>query len=123
MANRVLLGKRGSDYGLFVSKSGSNVVSCDDDDMLFDSRKPRHGQILKAGLNSCVNGTNSTVTATIPASENVMVFLGGNTNFNKPIAEVTAAQTLSSNTLTITFSTSSSTVIGVPFLITTFEVA
>ena len=39
MANRVLFGKRGSDYGLFVSKPGANVISCDPEDMLFDSRR------------------------------------------------------------------------------------
>jgi len=27
MANRVLIGKRGSEYGLFVSKPGVNVAS------------------------------------------------------------------------------------------------
>ena len=39
MANRVLFGKRGSDYGLFVTKPGANVISCDPEDMLFDSRR------------------------------------------------------------------------------------
>ena len=39
MANRVLFGKRGSDYGLFVSKPGANVISCNPEDMLFDSRR------------------------------------------------------------------------------------
>ena len=39
MANRVLLGNRGSDYGLFVSKPGANVLTCDPEDMLIDSRR------------------------------------------------------------------------------------
>jgi hypothetical protein len=39
MANRVLLGNRGSDYGLFVSKPGANVLTCDEEDMLLDSRR------------------------------------------------------------------------------------
>lgn len=39
MANRVLLGNRGGTYGLFVSKPGANVLSCDEEDMLLDSRR------------------------------------------------------------------------------------
>tara|TARA_Y100000361_G_scaffold148688_1_gene161902 strand:- start:1228 stop:1752 length:525 start_codon:yes stop_codon:yes gene_type:complete len=39
MANRVLLGNRGGDYGLFVSKPGTNVLTCDEEDMLLDSRR------------------------------------------------------------------------------------
>jgi hypothetical protein len=37
MANRVLIGKRGSDYGLFVSKSGDDVVTTTNP-LSFDSR-------------------------------------------------------------------------------------
>ena len=37
MANRVLLGKRGSDFGLFVSRSGQNVETSTDP-LAFDSR-------------------------------------------------------------------------------------
>ena len=39
MANRVLLGNRGGTYGLFVSKPGANVLTCDEEDMLLDSRR------------------------------------------------------------------------------------
>ena len=45
MANRVLLGKRGSDYGLFVSKPGSNVVSADRKDLIFDSTDLRSSSV------------------------------------------------------------------------------
>lgn len=43
MARRLLLGKAGSDYGLFVSKSGTDVVNdsgtlTNGDNLLFDSR-------------------------------------------------------------------------------------
>jgi len=43
MARRLLLGKAGSDYGLFVSKSGTDVINdsgtlANGDDLLFDSR-------------------------------------------------------------------------------------
>ncbi len=44
MSRRVLLGKAGSDYGLFISKIGVDVVNdsgtlCDKDLMIFDSRE------------------------------------------------------------------------------------
>ena len=42
MANRVLLGKGRksgeTEYGLWVSKSGQNVLTCGDDQLLFDSQ-------------------------------------------------------------------------------------
>jgi hypothetical protein len=47
MANRVLLGLRGSDYGLFVSKPGGNVLSDGDIDLLLSSENTGGiGQIL-----------------------------------------------------------------------------
>ena len=37
MANRVLLGKKGSEYGLWVSKVGQDVTSAGSNNLLFDS--------------------------------------------------------------------------------------
>ena len=41
MANRVILGKGrgtgGSDYGLWISKPGKEVLTCDPEDLMFDS--------------------------------------------------------------------------------------
>ena len=37
MVDRVLLGKRGSDYGLWVSKAGTDVTSTGLENMLFSS--------------------------------------------------------------------------------------
>ena len=127
MSKRVLLGKatteRGgsSVFGLWVSKPGAEVKTCDEQDLLFDSTKPRHGQVLKSGQASAVSGTNSTVEVTVPASTNVMVYLGGNTNFNKAVSLMTVAQTISTNTMTLTFSTSSSTGIATPYIVTSLE--
>ena len=127
MSERVLLGKatteRGgsSVFGLWVSKPGAEVKTCDEQDLLFDSTKPRHGQVLKSGQASAVSGTNSTVQVTVPASTNVMVYLGGNTNFNKAVSLMTVAQTISTNTMTLTFSTSSSVGIATPYIITSLE--
>jgi hypothetical protein len=47
MANRVLVGNKGSDYGLFVSKPGGNVLSDADKDLLLSSESSGGiGQIL-----------------------------------------------------------------------------
>ena len=44
MANRVLVGNRSTGgYGLYVSKANSNVLDCDDKDLLFDSREKASG--------------------------------------------------------------------------------
>ena len=64
MANRGLLGKRGSEYGLWVSKPGSNVVSCDPEDMLFDSTNMDYGQTLARGfIAGDAGATNIAVTS------------------------------------------------------------
>lgn len=49
MANRVLLGQDGSDYVLKVSKSGVNVLTADDEDLIFDSTKPEGSMVLASG--------------------------------------------------------------------------
>ena len=63
MANRVQLGKRGSEYGLWISKPGSNVLTCDQEDMLFDSTNMDYGQTLARGyIAGDAGATNVTVT-------------------------------------------------------------
>jgi len=62
MANRVLLGNLGSgQYGLKVSKEGADVTSTAAQNLIFDSTKPRTGQIYAGGSTS---GTSSTITWT-----------------------------------------------------------
>ena len=53
MGNRVILGKRGSDYGVFVSKEGHNVLNCARKELLFDSTSHRSGLVYAGakGLN------------------------------------------------------------------------
>jgi hypothetical protein len=41
MSKRVLLGKKGSTYGLFISKPGVDVTSADTDQLIFDSTAKR----------------------------------------------------------------------------------
>ena len=63
MANRVQLGKRGSEYGLWISKPGANVLTCDQEDMLFDSTNMDYGQTLARGFVAGDAGaTNVSVT-------------------------------------------------------------
>ena len=63
MANRVQLGQRGSEYGLWVSKPGANVLTCDQEDMLFDSTNMDYGQTLARGyIEGDAGATNITVT-------------------------------------------------------------
>ena len=53
MANRVILGKGrgtgGSDYGLWISKPGKEVLTCDPEDLMFDSNDRKYGEVLAAG--------------------------------------------------------------------------
>lgn len=49
MANRVLLGNDGSDYVLKVSRDGVNVLTADDEDLIFDSTKPEGSMLLASG--------------------------------------------------------------------------
>ena len=46
MADRVLLGKKSSDYGLWVSRATTEADSDTDKDMLMSSTSPSVGQIL-----------------------------------------------------------------------------
>ena len=104
MAKRIVLGKANdgsSDiYGLFVSKPGVEIVNgsgvlCDQEDMLFDSRKGKFAQIL-----ANQNGTGSAQSVTVPAGKRLMVFI----NPSDSRCRHFATQTVSSNTMSITVS-------------------
>ena len=95
MANRILLGNRGGTYGLFVSKPGSNVISCDDEDLMFDSRKGKFAEVL-----ANQNGSGSAQSVTVPAGKRLMLFI----NPSDSRCRHTATQTVSTNTMSITVS-------------------
>ena len=59
MANRVLLGKRGSDYGLFVSKPTKDVTSADRKDLIFDSTDLRSSSVHAIKEITISSGTGS----------------------------------------------------------------
>lgn len=62
MANRVQLGNIGSSqFGLKVSKPSENVLTTDEKNLIFDSRKNRNGQVVGGGVGiNFDNGTAST---------------------------------------------------------------
>ena len=99
MANRILLGNKGGTYGLFVSKPTVNVLTCDDEDLLFDSRKGKFAQVLANQA-----GTGSSQSVTVPAGKRLMLFVNANSTEQKyDSRNITAAtQTVSNNTMSIT---------------------
>lgn len=74
MANRVLLGRgttaRGgtSKYGLWVSKPNKNVLTCTDDELIFDMDKGGTADIKGLFQLQTVTGTSETTTSTVSAS-------------------------------------------------------
>jgi hypothetical protein len=72
MANRILLGQRGSEYGLWVSKPGKNVITDGVEDLLFSSSSSdfKYGQVLARGRYtfSSTDGDTVTVNVTIPSN-------------------------------------------------------
>lgn len=47
MTGRVLLGKKGSNYGLYVSRPGKEVTTVGREDLIFSSDDTRTSQVLK----------------------------------------------------------------------------
>lgn len=75
--DRVILGKapeveaggsltnhRAGNTGLFISKPTTNVMSCSDGDLLFDSTAPDFMQVMKKGIDTIPNAANLTVSET-----------------------------------------------------------
>jgi len=76
MANRVLLGKRNStDYGLYVSKSGVDVTTASDENLLFNTDAAESGLILKSGT------TTVTTASSAATSYSSYVSLGTTLNY------------------------------------------
>ena len=85
MANRVLLGQgttaRGgtSKYGLWVSKPTKNVLTCTDDELIFDMDKGGTADIKGMFQLQTVTGTSETTTSTVSANTTTNISF---TNFN-----------------------------------------
>jgi hypothetical protein len=73
MANRVLLGQKGSDYGLWVSKPGKNVLTANDpEDMLFSSTSAtnQYGEVLARGSYTFGSTSGETTSVTVTMRDN-----------------------------------------------------
>jgi len=69
MSRRVLLGKAGSDYGLFISKLGVDVINdsgtlCNKDLLIFDSREKGYTQVIAKGTVNVSRGSSNAQTIT-----------------------------------------------------------
>ena len=68
MANRILLGTRGSDKGLFIGAkydaagNAVNVVSCNPYDLLYDSRSMRNATVYRGGNQGSISNSGLTYT-------------------------------------------------------------
>ena len=68
MANRILIGKRGGDNGLFVGAkydaAGNevNVVTCNPYDLLYDSRSMRNATVYRGGNQGSISNSGLTWT-------------------------------------------------------------
>jgi hypothetical protein len=58
VARRIIFGQRGSDYGLWVSKAGVDVLGASGSDLLFDM-STRRGMVLEEGSAVVPNGGNT----------------------------------------------------------------
>ena len=77
MTGRVLLGKRGSDHGLFVSQSGINVTDTSSTTPLsFDSRAVRGLVISAKGEDSLPPGASNSGSIDNPTSDTISHGLG-----------------------------------------------
>ena len=81
MANRVLLGNRTTGgHGLYVSKSGQNVLTCADNQLLFDSRKSRTGQIYAGAIAINFVSNSNAVKPSVVGTTNIFVNFATGTN-------------------------------------------
>jgi len=83
MAKRLILGKKGSDYGLFVSEPGTNVDSITNvKDFAFTTSDSSYkGNFLMQKNINENNPASSTVTATITSDSTSVTSNKGNTIF------------------------------------------
>lgn len=92
MAKRVLLGKKGSDYGLFISKPGVDVTTTSSPkDLLFNSgaTTTASGATSERSFRAGVIVTDTTInTATSGATTNLPSTLGSDNNYYIPAYQI-----------------------------------
>jgi len=86
MSRRVLIGKAGSDYGLFISKLGVDVINdsgtlCNKDLLIFDSREKGYTQVIAKGTVNVSRGSSNAQTITFSSiaipNPVVIIYAGG----------------------------------------------
>jgi hypothetical protein len=112
MANRVLLGKKGTEYGLWISKPGIDVTTANVSDLMFSSSDSnfKYGQVLAANSYTfpTTAGSTHSVTVTMPSGKEPYVFwyslFSSSTTFNpvnsfEPLIEVSYSTSGSNTTV------------------------
>lgn len=72
MTNRVLLGKKGTEYGLWISKPGKDVTTAAVQDLLFSSSSSdyKYSQILAQGTYAFSSTAGDNFSVTVPTKNN-----------------------------------------------------
>ena len=78
MANRVLIGTRNSQEGIYVSRPGKNVLTCTDDELIFKMDDGASGTIKGLYQLQPITGTTSTATTSVSAGTTATISI---TNF------------------------------------------
>jgi hypothetical protein len=77
MANRVLLGKKGTEYGLWISKPGKDVTTVGVEDLLFSTSSSdyKYSQTLAKGSYTFSSTAGDTFSVTVPCVDNVKPYV------------------------------------------------
>lgn len=77
MANRVLLGKRGTEYGLWISKPGKDVTTAGVQDLLFSTSSTdyKYSQVLARGSYDFSTTAGETFSVTVASANNVKPYV------------------------------------------------
>ena len=68
MANRVLIGERNNQEGIYVSRPGKNVLTCSEDELIFNMDDGASGRIIGLYQQYPTSGTNASATTSISAN-------------------------------------------------------
>jgi len=111
MSKRVLLGKKGSTYGLFISKPGVDVTSANTDQLVFDSTAKGYGQAIFKETITLSRGTSQTRTFSSQNIPNPTIIILGEQFVEVSNVTATQATFLVPNTYSSMTSVYSSTAI------------
>ena len=73
MANRVLIGTRNSQEGIYVSRPGKDVLTCSDDELIFKMDDGASGTIKGLYQLQPVTGTDASATTSVSAGTTATV--------------------------------------------------